>query len=603
MSNFRDSDAAREKFVKYYRKYRGNPMRVLLGFYTGQYHKFLISCFFYLVKHSPALFSPLLIANVINGVLAGGDAAKRAILVNAGIWLALLAIHLPANYLYAMYRSRVTRGTEAGLRSALVRKLQELSIPYHTRMQSGRLQSKIIRDVEAIETLSSQLFNNVLNIVMNLFITIGITAVKNRLILVFFVLVAPVASLTVIAFRRRIGKVNRDFRLEMEETSARVMEMVEMVPVTRAHALEEVENERMTRQLQATAEKGYRLDILQSNFGAAGWVVFQVFQAFCLIFTGFMALSGRILVGDITFYQTSFTTVVNQFTALINLLPLITKGLESVTSVGEVLSSDDVEQNEGKEVLPDLKGAFEFKNVRYAYPGTEGRVLDDINLTIPEGETIAVVGESGSGKTTMMNLLIGFMEPDRGQILVDGKDMKSIDLKSYRRFLSVVPQMPLLFTGTLRDNIAYGMENATDEEIMAAAKAANLGSMIEKLPNGLDTMLEEHGANLSGGQRQRIAIARAVIRNPKMIILDEATSALDVVSEKEIQNALERLVKDRTTFVVAHRLSTIKNADRIVVLERGRIVESGTYEELMEKQGVFYHMESLQMSTVKNNKA
>ena len=240
--------------------------------------------------------------------------------------------------------------------------------------------------------------------------------------------------------------------------------------------------------------------------------------------------------------------------------------------------------------------------MRYAYPGTEGHVLDDINLTIPEGETIAVVGESGSGKTTMMNLLIGFMEPDRGQILVDGKDMKSIDLKSYRRFLSVVPQMPLLFTGTLRDNIAYGMENATDEEIMAAAKAANLGSMIEKLPNGLDTMLEEHGANLSGGQRQRIAIARAVIRNPKMIILDEATSALDVVSEKEIQNALERLVKDRTTFVVAHRLSTIRNADRIVVLERGRIVESGTYEELMEKQGVFYHMESLQMSTVKNNK-
>ncbi|MEE3376907.1 MAG: ABC transporter ATP-binding protein [Lachnospiraceae bacterium] len=602
MNNFRDSDAAQEKFVKYYKKYRNSPMKVLLGFYTGQYHKFLISCFFYLIKHSPALFSPLLIANVINGVLAGGETAKRAILVNAGIWLALLAIHLPANYLYAMYRSRVTRGTEAGLRSALVRKLQELSIPYHTRMQSGRLQSKIIRDVEAIETLSSQLFNNVLNIVMNLFITIGITAVKNRLILVFFVLVAPVASLTVIAFRRRIGKVNRDFRLEMEETSARVMEMVEMVPVTRAHALEEVENERMTRQLQATAEKGYRLDILQSNFGAAGWVVFQVFQAFCLIFTGFMALKGRILVGDITFYQTSFTTVVNQFTALINLLPLITKGLESVTSVGEVLSSDDVEQNEGKEVLPDLKGAFEFKNVRYAYPGTEGHVLDDINLTIPEGETIAVVGESGSGKTTMMNLLIGFMEPDRGQILVDGKDMKSIDLKSYRRFLSVVPQMPLLFTGTLRDNIAYGMENATDEEIMAAAKAANLGSMIEKLPNGLDTMLEEHGANLSGGQRQRIAIARAVIRNPKMIILDEATSALDVVSEKEIQNALERLVKDRTTFVVAHRLSTIKNADRIVVLERGRIVESGTYEELMEKQGVFYHMESLQMSTVKNNK-
>ncbi|MCR5295127.1 MAG: ABC transporter ATP-binding protein/permease [Lachnospiraceae bacterium] len=596
MNNFRDSDAAQEKFVRYYRKYRNSPMKVLLGFYTGQYHKFLISCFFYLVKHSPALFSPLLIANVINGVLAGGEEAKRTILLNAGIWLALLAIHLPANYMYAMYRSRVTRGTEAGLRSALVRKLQELSIPYHTRMQSGRLQSKIIRDVEAIETLSSQLFNNVLNIVMNLIITIGLTAVKNRVILVFFLLVAPVASLTVIAFRRRIGKVNRDFRLEMEETSARVMEMVEMVPVTRAHALEQVENERMARQLMETAEKGYRLDILQSNFGAAGWVVFQVFQALCLIFSGFMALSGRILVGDITFYQTSFTTVVNQFTALINLLPLITKGLESVTSVGEVLSSDDVEQNEGKETIKDLKGEFEFRNVGYSYPGTSDPVLRDINLKVRRGEIVAVVGESGSGKTTMMNLLVGFMAPEHGELLIDGKDMKTVDLKSYRRYLSVVPQMPLLFTGTLRDNIAYGLENASTEQILAAVRAANLESLIEKLPQGLDSMLEEHGANLSGGQRQRIAIARALIRDPKVIILDEATSALDVVSEKEIQNALAHLVKDRTTFVVAHRLSTIKNADRIVVLDRGRIAEEGSYEELMEREGLFYHMESLQMN-------
>ena len=596
MKTFPDTDAAEEKFVRYYKKYKNSPMKVLLGFYRGQYHKFLISCVFYLLKHSPALFSPLLIANVINGVLAGGSEAPRAVLVNAGIWLGLLAMHLPANYMYAMYRSRVTRGTEAGLRNALVRKLQELSIPYHTRMQSGRLQSKIIRDVEAIETLSSQLFNNVLNITMNLIITIGITAVKNRLILIFFILVAPAASLTVIAFRRRIGKVNRDFRLEMEETSARVMEMVEMVPVTRAHALEEVENERMSRQLMETAEKGYRLDIMQSNFGAAGWVVFQVFQALCLMFTGFMALKGRILVGDITFYQTSFTTVVNQFTALINLLPLITKGLESVTSVGEVLSSDDVAQNEGKEVLPDLQGAFEFRHTAYTYPGTDEQILKDVSLSVAPGETVAVVGESGSGKTTMMNLLIGFMNPTGGSILVDGHDMAGIDLKSYRRFLSVVPQTPLLFTGTLRDNIAYGLEGASDEQIMEAARAANLESLIEKLPDGLDSMLKEHGANLSGGQRQRIAIARALIRNPKVIILDEATSALDVVSEKEIKDALDRLVKDRTTFVVAHRLSTIRNADRIVVLDKGRIAETGSYEELMDKKGIFYHMESLQMN-------
>ncbi len=571
-------------------------MRVLLGFYRGSYHKFLISAFFYLIKHSPTLFSPLLIAGVINGVLAGGDAAKHAILLNTGIWLGLLSIHLPANYLHSMYRSRVIRQTEAGLREAMVRKLQELSIPYHTQIQSGRLQSKIIRDVEAIETLSTQMFVNLLNIVMNLTIMITITAVKNRIILVFFVLVAPVASLTVVAFRRRISKVNRAFRLEMEETSARVMEMVEMIPVTRAHALEEVEKERMSRQLQETAEKGYRLDMVQSNFGAAGWVVFQCFQALCLGFSGFMAFRGLILVGDITFYQTSFTTVVNQFTALINLLPIMTKGLESVTSVGEVLSSDDVEENEGKTELAELSGAFSFRHLAYRYPGSEKRVLQDFDLDVRPGQTIAVVGESGAGKSTLMNLLVGFMMPESGQILIDGQDISTINLKTYRRFLSVVPQTPLLFTGTLRDNITYGMDHVSEEKLTEALEAANLKKLVDQLPQGADTLLEEHGANLSGGQRQRIAIARALIRDPKVILLDEATSALDVVSELEIQKALDRLVKDRTTFIVAHRLSTIRNADWIVVMEQGKIAEAGTYEDLLARKGIFYHMERLQMS-------
>ncbi len=591
-----DRSSVEEKYVKYYTKHPGKPLLVLLGFYKGSYHYFLLSSFFYLIKHSPALFAPLLIANVINGVLEGGEAAKHAIILNVGIWLGLLIIHLPANYLHTHFRSKVTRRTEAGLRSALVRKLQELSIPYHTQAQSGRLQSKIMRDVEAIETLSSQLFINVLNIVMNLAIMIGITAVKNRLILIFLLLVAPVASLTIFAFRGRIRKENRAFRVEMEETSAKVMEMVEMVPVTRAHALEEVEKDRMSKQLKRTAESGYRLDMVQSNFGAVGWVIFQVFQALCLAFTGYMALGGRILVGDITFYQSSFTTVVNQFNALINLLPVVTKGLESVSSVGEVLASDDIEENEGKPDLEELKGSYEFEHVEYAYSDKSEDVLEDLNLKVAQGETLAIVGESGAGKSTLLNLLIGFMLPVKGSITVDGRDLGSINLKSYRRFISVVPQMPLLFTGSLRENITYGMKDVSEEKLWDAVRAANLENMVKNLPEGLDSMVEEHGANLSGGQRQRIAIARAIIRDPKVIILDEATSALDVVSEKEIQDALGRLTAGRTTFIVAHRLSTVKNADRIAVLQKGKIVEQGAYEELMKKQGIFYHMESLQIS-------
>ncbi len=584
------------RFVRCYEKYGNHSVKVLLGFYKGQYHKFLISTFFFVIKHAPSLFSALLTANVINGALEGGEAGKQAIYINVAVWLGLLVIHLPANWLHNKYKNKVIRKTEAGLRGALVRKLQELSIPYHTGIQSGRLQSKIIRDVEAVETLSSQLFVNLMNIMMNLVITLSITAVKNRIVLLFFLLVAPVTSVTVIAFRKKIHRENRAFRQEMEETSARVMEMVELVPVTRAHALEQREVEKIKEQLEETADKGYRLDMIQAHFGAVSWCVFQVFQALCLGFSGFMALKGLIRIGDVTFYQSSFTTVVNQFTALINLLPILTKGLESVTSIGEILASDDVEHNDGKREMKALDGSYSFRNVQFSYKDSQEQVLDGFQLEVKAGETIALVGESGSGKTTVLNLIIGFIAPSDGRLLIDGMDVNDINLRSYRKFISVVPQSPVLFTGTVRENIVYGLERVSEEEIGHAIEAANLKSVIAKLPKGLDTMIGEHGANLSGGQRQRISIARAIIRDPKVIILDEATSALDTISEKEIQDALDRLIKDRTTFIVAHRLSTVRGADRIVVLDKGKIREEGSYEELMAQKGEFYEMERLQMA-------
>lgn len=528
MNNYEDIE---QRFILCYQKYGNSSVMVLLSFYKGQYYKFLLSTLFFVVKHAPSLFSPLLIANVINGVLTGGEIGRMAILLNVGIWLAMLVIHVPANWVHNMYKNRVIRKTEAGLRSALVRKLQELSIPYHTEVQSGRLQSKIIRDVEAVETLSAQLFVNTMNIAVNLAITLTVTAAKNRIILLFFLFVAPVASITVVAFRKKIRGENRAFRQEMEETSARVMEMVEMVPVTRAHALEEKEVEKIRKQLEETAVRGYRLDMVQSHFGAVSWSIFQVFQALCLAFSAWLALQGIIRIGDITFYQSSFTTVVNQFTAFINLIPILTKGLESVNSIGEILISEDVEHHEGKQEMVELKGEYSFKNVSFSNRDASEPILAGINLEVKTGETIALVGESGSGKTTVLNLLIGFITPVDGRLSIDG----------------------------------------------------------------IDTMIEEHGANLSGGQRQRISIARAIIRNPKVIILDEATSALDTISEKEI-HALDRLIRNRTTFIVAHRLSTVRGADRIVVLDKGKIREEGSYQELMDLKGEFYEMERLQMA-------
>ena len=220
--------------------------------------------------------------------------------------------------------------------------------------------------------------------------------------------------------------------------------------------------------------------------------------------------------------------------------------------------------------------------------------LRDINLAIDDGEFVYIIGPTGSGKSTLIKLINGLLTPTSGKVLIDGKDISKIDLRTYRKHLAVVPQTSILFSGTIRDNITYGCENVSEEELQKVIKAANLSDLIASLPKGLDTMVGEHGGKLSGGQRQRISIARALIRDPKVIVLDEATSALDSISEKLIQQALNNLTEGRTTFIVAHRLSTIRDADRIAVIADGRCAEYGTYEELMALQGEFYQLKQIQ---------
>lgn len=588
-----DYSKVEESFINCYGNNKHKPLRILTGLYKGHYHKFILSGIFFALKHACVWVLPIVTANIINIAMDKKKSGMNGIALNIGIILILVIINLPMNYLYTKNRSKAVRYVEAGLRGAMVRKLQQLSITYHKEMQSGRLQSKIMRDVEAIETLSQQLFLNMLNIALNLIVALSVTISKSWVVFLFFLVSGPIAGTTVVAFKAKIKKTNSEFRKEMEETSARVMEMVELIPVTRAHALEHEEIVKMEEQLNLVAEKGYRLDIVQANFGAVSWVIFQIFQVLCLGFTGYLALKGNILVGDITLYQVYFATVVNQVSSFINLLPVISKGLESVNSVGEVLLSNDIENDKGKKILAKVNGEFEFKDVEFAYDDVKP-VLTGLNLKVKSGETIALVGESGAGKTTILNLVIGFMKANRGTILIDGHDINDINLRSYRRHLAVVPQNSILFSGTIRDNITYGMPSVSDKQLREVLAAANLTSFIASLPNGLDTLVGEHGATLSGGQRQRISIARALIRDPKVIVLDEATSALDSISEKEIQNALVNLTKDRTTFIVAHRLSTIRNADKIAVMNAGVIREYGTFEELMALKGEFYQMRQLQ---------
>ncbi|MBE5833477.1 MAG: ABC transporter ATP-binding protein [Butyrivibrio sp.] len=582
----------RSVFAESYKKHGNNSLLVLIGFYKGYYLNFLLSTIFYVIKHSPVWVLPIATANIINYATEGRQDAWFWVIVNAIVLFVLVIMNVPANYLHMHFRSKAERSVEAGLRSALVHKIQHISMPYQSDLETGRLSSKIMRDVEAIETVSNQLFTNLLNICINIAVALAVTVTKSKIVFIFFIMMVPISGALVAAFRTKIRTINKNFRKEMETTSAKVIEMVEMMPVTRAHALEKKEISKMDEQVGHIAEQGYNLDIVQTNFGAVSWAIFQSFQLGCLVFTSYLALKGRIPVGDVVLYQTYFTTIVNQVSSLLNIIPTITKGLESVNSVGEVLLNDNVEVNKGKYELKDLKGSYEFKNIYYRYPNSDNDIIKGLYLSVKEGETIAFVGESGAGKTTMINLLIGFCLPTSGSLLIDGHDITEINLRTYREYLAVVPQNTVLFSGTIRENILYGEDNVSEEMLQKVIDESGLRSVVDSLPDGVDTSLGEHGGRFSGGQRQRLAIARALVRNPKVIILDEATSALDNISEKYVTGALDNLSLGRTTFIVAHRLSTIERADRIVVMKEGEIVEIGTYKELMNQKGYFYEMES-----------
>ncbi|MCI6714563.1 MAG: ABC transporter ATP-binding protein/permease [Lachnospiraceae bacterium] len=578
-----------------FKRNQNHSLKTLFGIYKGHYPELFLSVVFFVIKHSPVWVLPIVTSNIINIVTNPGADAGRRIIINVIIMVVIIAQNVLTNYFHTLFYARAIRNVEQDLRSALVRKLQQLSITYHKEMQSGRLQSKIMRDVEQIETLSSQIFITVLSIILNVAVALAVVVTKSLTVFAFFIGTIPVAVLIMVTFKGKIKRYNKEFRKDMEETSVHVMEMIDMIPVTRAHALEQQETDKMDYQLRHVAKSGLRLDIVQSYFSSISWVAFQIFQVLCLGFTGYLASKGKISVGEVVMYQTYFGTIVAQVSGIITLLPTIAKGLESVDSIADVLLSHDVEDNYNKKKLPFVHGEITFQDTGFRYLDGDQPVFEHLNLKIEAGQTIAFVGESGAGKTTILNMVIGFLHATAGKVLIDGYDIEEIDLHSYRSHIAVVPQTPILFSGTIRENITYGKEDISEERLQEVVEAANLTEVIAQLPDGLDTMVMEHGSNLSGGQRQRISIARAFIRDPKILILDEATSALDSISEEKIRVATDNLVQNRTTLIVAHRLATIKNADYIAVVGRGGLKEFGSYEELMEKKGEFYQLRQLQM--------
>ena len=562
----------------------------------GHKKQLLLSVIFCVLQLSAMLFLPIATSNIINALVENSSSTASTIKTNLAVALFLLVINYPLQIIYRKFLYNSTRSIEATLRAAIIAKLQRLTISFNKRMASGRIQSKIMRDVDAIRNLIVSILINGTHIIVNLTTIIVVMLIKGCWqLLIFFFLCAPIMLIIVNSLKKAIREKNRNYRITMENTTSRVVDMVELIPVTKAHSLENVEVKKMSKLVGDTSKIGYEADMVSSKFMVIIWLVMQFFNVGSLMLITYMAFAGMIKIGDIPLYQTYFEKFMSNISTVLNLVPTIIAGSESVSSVGEILKSDSIENNENKKTVKELKGEYEFKDVRFHYDDDDRLILNGLNIKIKAGETVAFVGESGAGKSTAMNMITGFFFATGGALLVDGVDITEIDLQSYRNNLAVVPQNSILFSGTIRDNITYGAPNVSEEYLQQVIDLACLRDVIENQPNGLDTLVGERGGNLSGGQKQRISIARALIRKPKVIIFDEATSALDTVSEKHIQTAIDNLSKDKTTFIVAHRLSTIKNADKIAVIKDGKCVEFGAYDELLELQGEFYRFRQMQI--------
>jgi ATP-binding cassette subfamily B protein len=577
---------------------RENPIRTLWYLYEDQKTNLALAFIFFSIKHAPAWVLPLATANIID-VLVYKQPIEN-LLFNAGLLLFIVLQNFPVNLLYVRYLAFAIRNVEYRLRSALVERMQQLTMGFYLRTNAGALQTKVIRDVENIEGMVRNGADGGFAAVNSLLGAVVITAIRIPEFLPFFLFVGPITALVIIKLRKTMNDRNEEFRGEIEEMSARVNEMTTLIPITRAHGLEQSALRQMYDSFSNVKRAGLRLDAFNARFQAAAWVIFQIANVSCLVIAAWCAYYGyfNVSTGDVVLLSAYFGQLIGSVILLSSLAPFISKGLASVRSLGEVLESPDIEINSGKKKVSSVQGNIEFREVSLMYPGASTWALSQINVKAMPGKVTALVGASGSGKSTFINLVIGFLRPSKGQVLLDNQNMGDLDMREVRKYVSMVPQESVLFDGSVRDNVTYGIADISEENFLQALKDANAWEFVSQLPNGPDTIVGERGARISGGQKQRLAIARALIRDPRILILDEATSALDSESENLIQQALAHLMKDRTTFVVAHRLSTIMRADEIIVLDQGSLAERGTHAELLAQKGVYYRLFSAQSSFI-----
>lgn len=480
------------------------------------------------------------------------------------------------------------------IRRAVFTKLQRLSMSFYDKNKTGTIMSYVTNDVSALQ---GALVDNVVEMITESVILIASIVMMIyldwKLFLVTFGTFPFVLGFIDI-FGKRIRKSGSRIQEAAADITSVLQETVSSARVIKSFVRENYEVARFDKENMNNFRANMKNAQLMATLTPTIEFVAAIGVTIILWYGGNSVINGEITAGSLVAFLTYAVNISNPIKRLSRVIGNIQKALAAAQRVFDVLDlPETIKDAENAKLLPPAKGQVSFKNVSFSYnPGEQ--VISNISFDVKPGQMIAFVGPSGAGKSTIASLLPRFYDVDKGSITIDGEDLRGVTLDSLREQVGIVPQETVLFNGTVYDNILYGRLDATKEEVEAAAKAANAHNFIMELPQGYETRLGDRGMNISGGQRQRISIARAILKNPQILILDEATSALDTESERVVQEALDRLMVGRTSFVIAHRLSTIKNADRIMVLEKGQLVEQGTHEELMEMNGLYAHLYQIQ---------
>lgn len=570
--------------------------------YTRPYQVyFWIGTIFLVISTLTTLTFPTLSGKIADVASGEKDWILKSVNQVALVFFGILLLQSMASFFRVYLFANVTERTMADLRSGLYNKIITLPISFFEKNRVGDLISRINTDISQLESMLSFGLAELFRQIAVLLIGVSILLFRYTELALVMLATFPVMIIVAILFGRFIRKLSKKAQEELAQANTIVEETFQAIQVVKVFTNEFLEQKRYRGKIDSLVKIALKTSVFRGFF--VSFLIFALFGGIVLVlwYGANMISAGTLKTGELIEFILYTIFIGASVAGMGDLYAQLQKTLGASERILEILGEESEVSSKNLENAPRLQGNIRIENLRFSYPTrSDVAVLRGVDLEIKQGEKIALVGHSGAGKSTIAQLIMKLYPIDSDSIWIDGKDINDWDTLVVRANMAFVPQELILFGGTIRENIAYGKPNATDAEIIAAAKKANAFDFIEKFPEKLDTVVGERGVKLSGGQRQRIAIARAILKNPSILILDEATSSLDAESEKLVQDALNELMKDRTTIIIAHRLATIRNADKIYVLHEGKIAEKGTHEELLlNAEGIYSNLVRLQMEEKK----